>query len=170
MFFVWRHFTLETMKSKTATCSVSHASVSRTGRNFALYHTTNLVKHLLKSKGHREFLLGNRQKATPARHLLKQSRACSQRTWGTYWTGCCPICCLIGMFISFLTCHIRIICPYLDLNKTNVACQSIITPPSNSVRETPSRPFLDSTSNSRHDSLTLYSKNLWRKISPSRRF
>lgn len=37
---LWRYFTLET-KSKTVTCSVCLANVSRGGSNVVLYKTTN---------------------------------------------------------------------------------------------------------------------------------
>nr|XP_023657625.1 zinc finger BED domain-containing protein 4-like [Paramormyrops kingsleyae] len=72
MSLVWRYFSLETPKSKTATCNVCKASVPRGGSTVASYNTTNLIKHLQRfhDKEYQEFMLANREKDTRQQTLV----------------------------------------------------------------------------------------------------
>ncbi|KAL6463619.1 hypothetical protein MHYP_G00280100 [Metynnis hypsauchen] len=55
---VWRHFTLDTPTSLTATCNICKTNVARGGGSTARYNTTNLIRHLQNyhAKEHGEFL------------------------------------------------------------------------------------------------------------------
>ncbi|KAK0154005.1 Zinc finger BED domain-containing protein 4 [Merluccius polli] len=72
---VWKHFTLETPKSKTATCNVCKAVVQRGGSTAATFNTTNLIKHLKKhhTTEHQDFIAARQNDERSRQETLLES-------------------------------------------------------------------------------------------------
>lgn len=49
MLAVWQYFRLDQPASKTATCLICHAAISRGGTSISNFNTSNLIKHLKTS-------------------------------------------------------------------------------------------------------------------------